>query len=97
MLNSSRQRDAHKFYGCLLTSIYECQNYGQLFLFCGDFSSRCGAMVDFIEGIDDLSQQYVIDFSVNRYGHLLIECLLNSNMCILNGRNYTSNDFTFVT
>ena len=38
-----------------------------------------------------------IDFNVNKYGHLLIEFLLNSNMCILNGRNCSSNDFTCIT
>ena len=43
-------------------------------------------MVDFIEGIDDLGYRETIVFNVNKYGHLLIEFLLNSNMCILNSR-----------
>ena len=39
-------------------------------------------MVDFIEGIDDLGYRETIDFNVDMYGHLMIEFLLNSNMCI---------------
>ena len=54
-------------------------------------------MVDFIEGIDDLEYRETIDFNVNQYGHLLIEFLLNSNMCILNSRNCSSTDFTCIT
>ena len=95
-LNSSRQIDAQRFYDCLLANIYEYQNHGRIFI-CGDFNSRCGDMVDFIEGIDDLGYRETIDFNVNKYGHLLIEFLLNSNMCILNGRYCSSNDFTCIT
>ena len=54
-------------------------------------------MVGFIEGIDDLSYRETIDFKVNKYGHLLIEFFLNSNMCILNGHNCSSNDLTCIT
>ena len=95
-LDSSRQIDAQKFYDCLLASIYEYQNHCRIFI-CYNFYSRCGDMVDFIEGIDDLGHRETIDFNVNQYGHLLIEFLLNSNMCILNGRNCNSNDFTCIT
>ena len=54
-------------------------------------------MVDFVEGINDLNHRDIVDFSVNKYGHLLIEFLLNSNVCILNGRNSNLNDFTCIT
>ena len=52
-LNSSRQIDALKFYDCHLANIYEYQNHGRIFI-CGNLNGRCGDMVDFIEGIDDL-------------------------------------------
>lgn len=95
-MNSSRQVDAQSFYDCLLTNIYQYQNDGMYFI-CSDFNSRCGDMLDYIEGVDDIAHRNVQDYNVNKYGHLLIEFLLNSNMCILNGRNYVCNDYTCIT
>ena len=74
-LNSLRQIDAQKIYDCPLAKIYEYPYHGLTFI-----SSRCGDMADFIEGIDDLGYRETIDFNVNKYGHLLIEFLLNSNI-----------------
>ena len=74
-----------KFYDCLLTNICEYQNDGKCVI-CGDFNSRCGDMVDFI-GVDNVHERNVVDYNVNKYGHLLIDFLLNSNMCMLNGRD----------
>ena len=51
-------------------------------------------MLDFIEGVDVVTDCNVIDFSINKYGHLFIDFLLSCNTCILNGRNYVMNDFT---
>ena len=51
----------------------------------GDFNSRCGEMLGFIQGVDNLEERLVIDFNVNKYGHMFTECLLNSNFRILNG------------
>ena len=39
----------------------------------GDFNSRCGNLIDFIEGVDELIEREVIDFTVNKYGHILID------------------------
>ena len=36
-------------------------------------------------------------FQANKYGHSLIDFLINSNFCILNGRNSVKNDFTSVS
>ena len=94
--NSSRQKDVLAFYDSLLTGIYEFQNMGPICMF-GDFNSRCGNLIDFIEGVDELIEREVIDFPVNKYGHILIDFLINSNFCILNGRNSTKNDFTSVS
>ena len=49
--NSSRQADVHAFFDHLLTSIYNYQNEGVIFI-CGDFNSRCGDLYDFIAGVD---------------------------------------------
>ena len=67
---------------------------------CGDFNSRCRDMLEFIEGVDVVTDRDVIDFGINminKYSHLFIAVLLNCNTCMLNGRNYVTNDFTCLT
>ena len=39
----------------------------------------------------------LIDFTTNKYGHVLIDFLINCNLCMLNGRNNTANDFTSIS
>ena len=39
----------------------------------------------------------VIDFTSNMYGNLLLDFLINSNMCMLNGWKCINNDFTSVS
>ena len=73
--------------------IYTIPN-GNLFYLCGDFNSRIGDMDDFITGVDVLTERDVIDYTVNSYGEIFCEFLLNANCCVLNGRNYYHNDFT---
>ena len=46
---------------------------------CGDFNSRCGDKEYFIAGVDTLSH------TENRYGSILYDFLIFSNLCILNG------------
>ena len=94
--NSSRQADVFGFYDNLLTGIYEFQDMGPVCLF-GDFNSRCADLNDYIKGVDNLSDGEVVDFQVNKYGHILLDFLINSNFCILNGRNSIKNDFTSVS
>ena len=94
--NSSRQADVFGFYVNLLTGIYEFQDMGPVCLF-GDFNSRCADLNDYIKGVDNLSDREVVDFQVNKYGHILLDFLMNSNFCILNGRNSIKNDFTSVS
>ena len=38
-----------------------------------------------------------VDFKTNYYGNVLLEFLINSNLCLLNGRNFTHNDFTSIS
>ena len=94
--NSSRFIDVNTFYDSLLTDIYKYQGQGILFV-CGDFNSRCGDLDDFIRGIDKVCEREIIDFSLNKYGKILIDFLINTNMCILNGRSNCNNDFTSVS
>ena len=81
---SSRQINVHDFFDTLLAGIYRFQNFGTI-LICGDFNSRCGSNEDYIEGIDEIQEMEVIDFTSNMYGNLLLDFLINSNMCMLNG------------
>ena len=39
----------------------------------------------------------VIDFCLNNYGKIFVDFLINTNMCILNGRGSGNNDFTSVS
>ena len=94
--NSSRRIDVNLYFDSLLADIYKYQKIGNIFI-CGDFNSRCGDLDDFISGVDCIEQRNVVDFKTNLYGELLIEFLINANMCILNGRNSISNDFTSVS
>ena len=34
---------------------------------CRDFNSRIGDMLDFIEGVDVITDRNVIDFGINKY------------------------------
>ena len=93
---SARSVNAHNFFDVLMEHIYTIPN-GNLFYLCGDFNSRIGDMDDFITGVDVLTERDVIDYTMNSYGEIFCEFLLNANCCVLNGRNYYHNDFTYVS
>ena len=63
----------------------------------GDFNARVGNAEDFIAGVDDIPERDVIDFNKNQYCDVFIDFLISTNMCILNGRNYKTNNFTSVS
>ena len=93
---SSRYVNAHEVYDQLLTNIHEYQHAGQ-YIICGDFNSRNGDVPDHIEGVDILPSRNVLDITKNSYGEFLCKFLIDSNRCILNGRQCINNDFTFVS
>ncbi|CAC5406403.1 unnamed protein product [Mytilus coruscus] len=92
--NSARSVNIYEFLDSLYSDIYTILNGSPFYLF-GDWNSRVSDMPDFIEGIDILPERNVVDFTNNSYGDILF--LSNVNCCILNGRNFLSNDFTFVS
>ena len=69
--------------------INKYQNDGDISI-CGDFNSRCSDLEYFIAGVDDVPQRNVVDFKTKSYGEILIDFLINTNLCILNGRNCLS-------
>ena len=54
-------------------------------------------MADYIEGVDHLPERQVIDYTLNAYSDLFVDFLINVNCCIVNGRNSTADDYTFVS
>ncbi|MES9880125.1 MAG: reverse transcriptase family protein [Sedimenticola sp.] len=94
--NSTRCVDASGFYDSLLANVCLYQDYGTVVI-CGDLNGRCGKLSDFIEGVDNLPERDILDYTTNAHGYSLIDFLINSNMCILNGRNTHTNDFTSVS
>ena len=62
-------------------------------ILCGDFNARCGDESDFIKGVDGVPQRDVIDDKMNPFGQLLIDFLIDYNLCMINGRN-GENNFT---
>ncbi len=74
------------------------QNDG-MFSICGDFNSRVSNTPDFIEGVDDVPKRETIDFKHNMYGYRMIDFLISSNRCVLNGRKgvCSKNDYTSIS
>ena len=92
---SSRNIDADDFFDNLICQMHQyCKK--EIFYICGDFNARCSDFNDFIEGVDTIQSRHVIDFTSNKYGELLCDFLIDTNCCILNGRNMTSNDYTCI-
>ena len=94
--NSARSVNIYEFLDSLSSDIYTIPNGSPFYLF-GDWNSRVSDMPDFIEGIDILPERNVVDFTNNSYGDIFCEFLSNVNCCILNGRNFLNNDYTFIS
>jgi hypothetical protein len=94
--NSTRYVNVNDFFDSLLTGIYEFQNRGDYFLI-GDFNSRIGDLDDFIAGIDEVPSRSVIDYKRNAHGDNFVRFLIDTNCCVLNGRNAVSNDYTCIS
>ena len=53
---SSRYENVDEFVDTLLTKIYQYQGMGEYYI-CGDFNSRLGDLVGYIEGVDEVPQE----------------------------------------
>ncbi|CAG2188857.1 unnamed protein product [Mytilus edulis] len=94
--NSTRAVNVHEFLESLMSQMYTIPKGNQFYL-CGDFNSRCGDLNDFVEGIDTLPERQVVDYKTNKYGSIFCEFLADINCCMLNGRNNSHNDYTYVS
>ena len=94
--DSTRNIDLGEVYDTLLFQIHKyCKE--DFFYICGDFNSRCGDLEDFIAGVDSIPDRNVIDYTINKEGERFCEFLIDSNCCMMNGRNCQNNDFTFIS
>ncbi len=95
--NSVWGRDADAFFGHLIAELY-LRSYSDCVLVCGDFNSRIGKELDYIDGVDNIGVRSVIDETQNNHGASFLEFLRDCKLCILNGR-VTSNldNFTCVS
>ena len=92
---STRSIDLTEFYDTLMHQVHiYCQD--KQFFICGDFNGRVGDLEDYIPGVDILPERNVVDFHVNKEGERLCDFLIDTDCCILNGRNCAKNDYTFI-
>ena len=54
---------------------------------CGDFNARFGSLPDIKDSELQVSPREHIDKSVNSHGKALLDFLLTSDICVLNGRS----------
>ncbi|VDI73300.1 Hypothetical predicted protein [Mytilus galloprovincialis] len=92
---SGRALDHHVFFQTLLEQVYTYQNMGRIVI-CGDFNSRVGRNLDYIEGVDNIKPRSVVDFTENHQGDAFINFLSDANFAMLNGR-FGDNDFTYIS
>ena len=91
-------RNDTEFFGHLLSQVY-LHNYADSLLVCGDINARIGSMSDCLEDTDNIDIRQYIDPIKNKHGNSFVEFLLESKMCIANGRVTPdkSNQFTSVS
>ena len=95
--NSLWGRNATDFYSHLVGQVYLSFDNDAVFV-CGDFNSRIGEVSDIISDIDRISHRAVIDKNINQHGHAFVDFLIDSEMCVLNGRFFEDCDnFTSVS
>ncbi|CAC5381001.1 unnamed protein product [Mytilus coruscus] len=92
---STRTNVPEQFYSDLTRQVYMYQNLGKFYI-VGDFNSRCSDTSDFIEGVDELPIRESIDQGSNANGDLLIDFLVDCNICMINDRK-GKQDFTCIS
>ncbi len=90
-------RDAAGFCSHILKIIYEHSYCDHVFL-TGDVNSKLVTSQDCIHEIDEnISERKIIDKITNKHGQELTEFLIESKMCVFNGRVTPQHDnYTFV-
>ncbi len=90
-------QDPDQFFESLVSFLYEHCNEDLTVLF-GDINARISDKKDYIEGIDDLPPRVDIDEGINDHGKSFLNFLIQTNMCVVNGRiNPLKDNFTSVS
>ena len=90
-------KNSDSFFNHLLSQAYLLSDV-DMFLIGGDLNARINVNGDYIEGIDDVPERKIIDESKNKHGDAFLDYLLDSKMCIINGRvNNEADDFTSIS
>jgi hypothetical protein len=95
-VESTRDVNVNEFYDTLLCQIHRYGGQSLLYT-TGDFNGRIGDKHDYIPGVDDIPVRHVVDFVSNSHGNVLCNFLINTNCCVLNGRNTVRNDYTYIS
>ena len=82
--NSPWGRNARDFYSHLLGQMYLSSDIKVIL--AGDLNSRIGNMSDTISDMDNIPKRNCLDTAVNSHGHIFLEFLNDSKMCVINGR-----------
>jgi len=89
--------DPTNFYAHLISMLYTTTYADGIYL-CGDCNERTGDCKDFIESIDHLPCRINVDKERNTYGETLCDFLIDTQMCIANGRIcQKSNNYTCIS
>lgn len=60
-------------------------------------NAQVGDQENFIDGVDTIPQRHMVDYNKNQYCDVFIDFLISTNLCILNGINFKTNNFTSVS
>ncbi len=90
-------RDGAGFYAHVLKLIYE-HSYCDSILLAGDLNSKMGTAQDYIPEVDDnIQPRDILDKNRNKHGQELVDFLIESKMCVCNGRVTPQYDnYTFI-
>ncbi len=89
-------RNATSFIAHLLSIIYKIAEYDTVYIL-GDVNSRIGDKIDFVSSINHIKNRHVTDTTTNSHGEVFLDFLLESKICVINGRICPeNNNFTRV-
>ena len=92
----TRTINPQDYFERLLCQIHEFQKDSDLIVF-GDFISRFWDSEDFIPGVNNLPLKNTVDFQKHSCCDIFLDFLRCTNFCVLNGLNFDTNVFTYVS
>ena len=87
-------KNGEAFFNHLLNQSYILSDV-DIFILGGDLNARINADSDYIQGVDAIPKRILLDEGKNKHGASFVDFLIESKMCIINGRlNAAMDDFT---